>query len=62
MSLISRIIFALDAGSIFCKVALNSFFSTFGASDELPDAVLEEATGFEVALKLAASGLRFKRF
>jgi len=57
--LISRIILAFDAGSIFCKVALKSVFSTFGASGA--DTV-DAATGPKLALnEVAAKGLSFRR-
>lgn len=62
ISLISRIIFALEAGSNFCRVALNSVFSIFGTSGAAVEAVFDAEAGFALAPKLTASGLRFKRF
>lgn len=58
--MISRIILAFEAGSIFCKVALKSVFSTFGASGA--DAEFDVAAFPELPLnEAAANGLSFRR-
>lgn len=56
-------ILALEAGSIFWRVALNSVFSIFGASgaDALEEFDIEPCVALELK-EAAAKGLRFKRF
>ena len=58
--MISRIILAFDEGSIFCKVALKSVFSTFGISGA--DTEVDADTGPELAINEAeAKGLSLRR-